>query len=135
MQTPARPPGYSLEYPPVEPNLPALTSRDVADHDPLLVGWGALLHVADRHRFQPAGVAGMRVAACLAIGVQLNGPVDRDAVPVGEDHPGREVGIREAGDQLRDHVPVLLPLEELLDEEGEERGLQVPPRIHCDLQR
>jgi hypothetical protein len=56
---------------------------NIADQHPLLIGGQVAQQRADGEGFHPTGVTGRRVAAGKTSRVQVHGPIDRHAAPVG----------------------------------------------------
>jgi hypothetical protein len=116
----ARRPG--LEDLPLEPTLPHPPAHLEGHHHPFLVRRQRHGERPDRHGRETLSVPRFRVAARFAVGVDLDGALDGNAVPVGDESAGLEHRVLAAGLDLGDDVPRRFVLEVLLHAERQVGG-------------
>ena len=75
-------------------------------------------------RLKSAGVAGVRIAARLPLGVQIHGPIDGHPAPAGDDDARLEGGMGKSRQHLRDEIAAPAALEKLLEQKRQEGGLR-----------
>ena len=123
--SPARRRGIGLEHEPVDLHLALGRPVVIADDHPLLVRRGGHGHRPERERLEAPGVPGVRIAAGLAIGIELDRALDGDPAPARHGDADLERRVREPGERLRHEVLADAVLVKLLEQERQERRLRV----------